>query len=296
MSRLPLRGLSLAAGGVGLGLLAYAAAVEPYAVETVRFDLFAPRLPDAFDGYTVYQISDLHMKQMGRRERLLETLLTALPPADLIAVTGDMVHTPDGIGPFLTLAKSFQSKDGVYAVFGNSEHKNGIRPFAFSQTLAENAITPLMNRHVLLSRGDAQIVLAGVDDPVSDKDDVSQSLAGAPEDLFTLMLMHSPDSVAEAVLRGVDVVLSGHTHGGQIRLPFYGAPYTHSLLGRRMSDGYYSRGRLRGAVGIRPGRTQLYVTRGLGTSGLSLRFLTRPELTIITLRRGLPRLQYAESE
>ncbi len=295
MSRLPLGGL-MTAGGIGLGLLTYAAAVEPYLIETVRFDLFAPRLPREFDGYTIYQVSDLHMKQMGRRERLLETLLTALPPADLVAVTGDMVHTPAGIGPFLTLAKSFHSKDGTYAVFGNSEHKNGVRPFAFSQTLAENKVTPLMNRHVLISRGDAQIVLAGVDDPVSDKDDVTLSLEGAPDGLFTLLLMHSPDSVAEAILRGVDVVLSGHTHGGQIRLPFYGAPYTHSLLGRRMSDGYYSRGRLRGVVGIRPGRTQLYVTRGLGTSGLSLRFLTRPELTIITLRRGLPRLQHTESQ
>ncbi len=99
--------------------------------------------------------------------------------------------------------------------------------------------------------------------------------------------MHSPDGIAEAVVQGVDVALSGHTHGGQIRLPLLGALYTHSILGKRMSDGYYSRGRLRRAIGIRPGRTQLYVTRGLGVSGLALRFLTRPELTVITLRRGL---------
>ena len=141
------------------------------------------------------------------------------------------------------------------------------------------------------TRGDAQIALAGVDDPVNDKDRLDEALAGIPADLFTLLLMHSPDGIAEAVVRGVDVVLSGHTHGGQIRLPFYGALYTHSLLGRRMSDGYYSRGRLRRAIGIRPGRTQLYVTRGLGVSGLALRFLTRPELTVITLRRGSPHVK-----
>ncbi len=290
MSRL-LRGLGLLTGAAGAGLLAYAAGAEPYAIETVHLDLFAPRLPEAFDGYTLIQISDLHMRQMGRRERILRALLTHLPPADLVAVTGDLVHTPAGTQPFLELARAFQAKDGVYAVFGNSEHKNGVRPYAFSQTLAENAITPLMNQHVLLSRGGAQIVLAGVDDPVNDKDDIAEALQNAPNDLFILLLMHSPDSVAEAVLRGVDVVLSGHTHGGQIRLPWYGPLYTHSRLGRRMSDGYYSRGRLRRAIGIRPGRTQLYVTRGIGISGLALRFLTRPELTIITLRRGLPHIR-----
>ena len=285
------RGLGLLTGGVGLGLLAYAAGVEPYAVETVHLDLFAPRLPEAFEGYTIVQVSDLHMRQRGRRERILEALLRDLPQADLVAVTGDLVHTPAGISPFLDLARSsFHAKDGVYAVFGNSEHKNGVRPYALSQTLAEHGVTPLMNRHVLLSRGGASIVLAGVDDPVNDKDDIAAALHGASPDLFTLLLMHSPDSIAEAVLRGVDVVLSGHTHGGQIRLPWYGPIYTHSRLGRRMSDGYYSRRRLRRAVGIRPGRTQLYVTRGIGVSGLALRFLTRPELTVITLRRGLPRI------
>ncbi len=285
------RGMGLLAGGTGLGLLAYAAGWEPYAIETVHLELFAPRLPEAFDGYTIIQVSDLHMRQMGRREKILEKLLRDLPPADLVAVTGDLIHTPAGIAPFLKLAEAFEAKDGTYAVFGNSEHKNGVRPYALARTLAENGITPLMNAHVLLSRGGAQIVLAGVDDPVNDKDDIAGALHGASPDLFTLLLMHSPDSVAEAVGRGVDVVLSGHTHGGQIRLPWYGALYTHSLLGRRMSDGYYSRGRLRRAIGIRPGRTQLYVTRGIGISGLALRFLTRPELTILTLRRGLPHVQ-----
>ena len=122
MTRL-LRGLGLLSGGAGLGLLAYAAGIEPYAIETVHLDLFAPRLPEAFEGYTIVQVSDLHMRQMGRRERLLETLLRDLPPADLVAVTGDLVHTPAGISPFLALAQAFRARDGAYAVFGNSEHK-----------------------------------------------------------------------------------------------------------------------------------------------------------------------------
>ena len=290
MSR-PLPVLGAFIGATALGLLAYAVGVEPYLIETVHLDLYAPRLPEAFDGYTIVQVSDLHMHQMGRRERLLERLASALPPADLLAVTGDMIHTAAGTEPFFQLAQAFPSRDGAYAIFGNSEHKNGVRPYAFSRTLAERGITPLLNRHVLLERGGAQIALAGVDDPVNDLDRLDEALEGVPAGLFTLLLMHSPDGIAEAVVRGVDVVLAGHTHGGQIRLPFLGAPYTHSLMGQRMSDGYYSRGRLRRAIGIRPGRTQLYVTRGIGVSGLALRFLTRPELTVITLRRGAPHMK-----
>ena len=291
MSRPTLPALGAFAGATALGLLAYAVGVEPYLIETVHLDLYAPRLPEAFDGYTIVQVSDLHMRQIGRRERLLERLAATLPPADLLALTGDMIHTSAGTEPFFQLVQSFPSRDGAYAIFGNSEHKNGVRPYAFSRTLAEHHITPLLNRHVVLERGGARIALAGVDDPVNDLDRLDEALAGVPDDLFTLLLMHSPDGIAEAVVRGVDVVLAGHTHGGQVRLPFFGAPYTHSLLGRRMSDGYYSRGRLRRAIGIRPGRTQLYVTRGIGVSGLALRFLTRPELTVITLRRGAPHVK-----
>lgn len=276
------------AGAGALGLLGYAVGVEPYAIETVRLEMRVPRLPPEFDGYTVLQISDLHMRQMGRRERHLRAMLESLPAPDLIVVTGDLVHTPGGIGPFLELAQAFQASDGVYTVFGNSEHKNGVRPHALARTLGEHGLTPLLNTHISLCRDGARLALAGVDDPVSGLDRMPAALAGIDADCCTLLLMHSPDGIAEAALHGVDVVFSGHTHGGQVSLPFIGAPYTHSLLGRRMSSGYYAGKTLRRIIGIRAGRTQLYVTRGLGVSGLALRFLTRPELTIFTLRPGPP--------
>ena len=284
----------LAAGAGMFGALGYAAAIEPYALRAVHWEMRAPRLPRAFDGYTVCQISDLHMSRMGRRESALRRLMPTLPPVDLAVLTGDLIHTPRGLTPFLELAGAFAARDGLYAIFGNSEHKNGVRPHAFADALAAHNITPLLNRHVILTRGGERIALAGVDDPVNDKDDLVAALRGIPDDLFTLLLMHSPDGIAGAVARGVDVVLSGHTHGGQIRLPFYGALFTHTLLGRRMSDGYYAGRRLRRFIGIRPGRTQLYVTRGLGVSGLALRFLAPPELTVITLRRGAPGLRVVQ--
>ncbi|MBV9850190.1 MAG: metallophosphoesterase [Armatimonadetes bacterium] len=278
----------MAAGA--LGALGYATAIEPYALRVVHLEMRAPRLPHAFEGYTVCQVSDLHMRQMGRRERALRRLMPTLPPVDLVVLTGDLIHTRRGIVPFLELAGSFAARDGLYAVFGNSEHKNGVRPHAFAERLAAHNITPLLNCHATVTRDGDQIALAGVDDPVSERDDLAAALHGVPDDRFTLLLMHSPDGIAGAVARGVDVVLSGHTHGGQVRLPLFGALLTHTILGRRMSEGYYAGGRLRRAIGIRPGRTQLYVTHGLGVSGLALRFLAPPELTLITLRRGAPGL------
>jgi len=284
MSQARTWGAALGAGA--LAALGYALGVEPYAVQTVRLTLRLPRLPVAFDGYTILQVSDLHMSRMGRREKIVRSLFDEIGPVDLVAVTGDLVHTQRGIVPFLELAQSFQARDGAYAIFGNSEHKNGVRPYAFAKTLADNTIHPLLNSHVLLSRGDAQIALAGVDDPVNDLDRLRDALHHIPEGMCTLLLMHSPDGIAEAVVYGVDLALSGHTHGGQVRFPLVGAPYTHSYLGRRMSSGLYAGRGLRRVVGIRPGRTQLYVSRGIGISGLALRFLTRPEVTVITLRRG----------
>ena len=109
------------AGAAAAGLLAYSVGVEPYAIETVHLEMFTPRLPLEFEGYTITQVSDLHMRQMGRREKIVAKLLAALPDSDLIAVTGDMIHTPAGIEPFLALAQSFHAADGAYAIFGNSE-------------------------------------------------------------------------------------------------------------------------------------------------------------------------------
>ncbi len=275
-------------GGAALGLLGYATLIEPYRIEVVRLQISVPRLPRAFDGFSLLQVSDLHMRQLGRRERRLRDIIKTLPTPDVVAVTGDLIHTPQGIAPFLSLADCFTSRDGVYAVFGNSEHKNGVRPHQFAETLAANGIVPLLNRHALLHRDGQAIALAGVDDPVNDYDRLGDALDGVDPLTCVVALLHSPDHIAEAIFRGVDLVLSGHTHGGQVRVPGLGPVYTHSRLGRRMSDGYYHGKRLRRAVGIRPGRTQLYVTRGIGVSGLALRFLTRPELTWITLRPGSP--------
>jgi len=271
----------VAAGAVTLG---YAVAVEPYNIEVVRVEVLCPRLPAQLDGYSILQVSDLHMRRMGRRERSIARLIESLETPDLVAVTGDMVHTQEGIEPFMELANSLRARDGVFAVFGNSEHKNGIDPRSFAAGLSSRGIVSLLNKAIRIDRGTAAYWLAGVDDPASGHDELDTALANVPADEFVLLLMHSPDPISLAVARGVDVVLSGHTHGGQVRFPLFGPALTHSWHGRRMNSGLYSGARMQKITGTRPGRTRLYVTRGLGVSGLALRFLCPPELTHITLR------------
>ena len=279
---------ALYAVGGALAALGYAIGIEPTWIETVHWEVFAPRLPKEFEGFTIYQVSDLHTVKFGPREKRTAAILERLPEPDLLVLTGDMIHTRCGIEPFMRLVKSMRARHGIYAVFGNSEYKNGIRRFDFAARMQEEGVTTLINQHAILEQGGAEIVLAGVEDPWSYEDDLDLAITGVPDDTFKLLLMHAPDAVGDAVHRGIDLVLSGHTHGGQVRIPLLGAPFTHSVVGRRLSSGHYHGNRLRSVVGVRPGRTQLYITRGLGISGLALRFYCRPEFTILTLRRGFP--------
>jgi predicted MPP superfamily phosphohydrolase len=278
------RGWFGSAALVGAGMLGYAIGIEPFAIRVEHVTLRCERLPSEFDGYRVLLLSDFHMRALDLRERRVLKIVSSLPEHDLIALDGDFVYGPRGMDAMATLVSRLRSRDGIFGVFGNSEHKNGVAPHIFAQKLTDAGATMLLNRNTRICRGDQEIVVAGVDDPVTGYDDIGAALDGVDDSAFKLLLMHTPDSVALAVARGVDVVLSGHTHGGQVKLPLIGAVFTHSHLGSAMSHGIYRKKRLAGVLGFRPGRTQLYVTRGIGISGLALRFLCRPEITSITLR------------
>lgn len=275
---------ALAAGlTAAAGLFAYAAAVEPYAIGLVEFEMLCPRLPRSLDGLKILQISDIHMRKFGRRERRIEKIARSVD-ADIVALTGDMVHSPEGIEPFLRLAQSFRSRLGTYAVYGNSEHKNGIRPARLTDVLAQRGINPLVNRGLRVASGSASIYVCGVDDPTTYHDELARALADARPDEFILLLMHSADNASEAAYFGVDVILSGHTHGGQVRIPLLDTLVATSIHGAGLASGYYGGRSLRRLIGANPGRTQLYISRGVGISGLALRFLCPPEITLLTLR------------
>jgi Predicted phosphohydrolases len=278
----------------------YTLLVEPYRLEVTRPRLVAPRLPEALEGLRVLLLADPHIARWGRREDLLMQHLGALPEApDLIIWGGDYIYQRDGMDDALRLAERVRAlfpTVPAFGVLGNAEHKlNRTRRARFAANLEGKAgIVLLNNRQAPLTLRDETITIAGVDDPYYGHDDLAEALAPVPPcRRFTLLLAHSPQIVARAARAGVDVMLSGHTHGGQIRLPLVGALKTQNPLGRRMDQGAFDRARLTGVLGRDPGGDlTLYITRGIGSApiwrfrGVNPRLLCRPEITLLTLHRN----------
>jgi hypothetical protein len=124
-----------------------------------------------------------------------------------------------------------------------------------------------------------------VDDAFSGCDDLESAMSGIPEGLPTILLTHSPDILMRLAGRAPDLILAGHTHGGQIRFPFIGALWLHSRYRLRISQGYFGADMLSRLSGGNVGAVQMYVSRGLGGSGIRSRLLCPPEIALITLHR-----------
>jgi uncharacterized protein len=262
-----------ALGATGLAGAAYATLVEPRSPRLERLTLRFAGLPPELDGLRIGHLSDLHLGQpfSAANARWAAAAMAAERP-DLLALTGDFVSydhaiaaLPDVLAPLAVARPPL----GAYAVPGNHDHWEGVP--AIRAALAPLGVEFLMNAHRALPRGAAQLVVAGVDDQWEGDSDLDMALRGAPAG-FRLLLAHCPDVADDAARLGVDLQLSGHTHGGHMRLPGLG-----SFCLPRHGWSY--------AVGHeRVGDLQLYVSRGSG--GLPLRLNCAPEATILTLRRG----------
>ena len=276
-------------------LAGYALGVEPYWLQVTRVTLRPPRLPAALDGVSVLLLADLHMAHWGRREHLLSALLDRLPTPDVAVLAGDLLQGTTGLTPAAELIeRHVRARHAVFATWGNAEHKpNRATRAVFRARLEKAAVRVLVNENQPLTLRGETITVAGVDDPYYGFDDLPRSLAGRDPDRFCLLVAHSPQLALQAARTGgVDLMLSGHTHGGQVRLPFVGALKTQNPLSRKIDQGVFDRARLQRILGERyPADSQmlLYVTRGVGAARfkslpLYPRFLCRPEVTWITLR------------
>jgi uncharacterized protein len=263
-------GMSLAAVGVG----EYAWQVETWWFEIVRQELALPGLPDAFAGFTIAQISDLHLGRYASPADF-EPVLRAVQElaADVIVITGDLVtHVSRGEPDMIVESLSrLSAAEGVFAILGNHDWSANGPLVAESLRLA--GVTVLQNSHVAWQRDGQTLVLAGVDDVCYGRQDLPAALAGVPRNGKTVLLAHEPD-YADLAARDPRVVLqlSGHSHGGQICIPGVGGLF-FPRLARKYTSGLYSVGAL-----------TLYTNRGLGTMGLPLRFCCRPEVTLFTLQ------------
>jgi predicted MPP superfamily phosphohydrolase len=279
----------LAAAGLALG--AYATLVEPTWLEVTATEIRLPSLPAAWDGVRIAHLSDLHLSRIvpaGYLARCVEATMRAAP--DLVLITGDFVTRSGGWIPCLsTLLARLHAPWGVWGVLGNHDHH--VSAAGVSAAVEAGGVRMLRNRHTRLERDGEPLWLVGIDSMAGDQYRLSrarlaevdrrmqrhlcEAFAGVDPEGCRILLAHSPDILPLAKSHGVDLVLSGHTHGGQVRLPLLGATVVPSRYGARYAAGLFHEG---GA--------HLYVTRGLGVVRLPVRFLCRPELAILTLRRG----------
>ncbi|CAN5908196.1 hypothetical protein BH11MYX3_BH11MYX3_49450 [soil metagenome] len=244
--------------------------------EIVDVEIKLAKLPKELDGFSIVQLSDLHVGMTIDRtfvQRVVDRA-NALKP-DLFVLTGDLVDGQvedlrDETAPLGKLV----ANHGVYAVTGNHEYYSGADPWIAE--LTSLGIRYLRNQHVTIGDGDAKFVLAGVDDHSGrgyegHGADYNAALAGRDPDLAVVLLAHQPRQVRRAAEHGVDFQLSGHTHGGQI-WPWH---YLVRMQQGGLLAGYYE---WKG--------TQLYVTRGCGYWGPPVRLLAPLEITRVILRRA----------
>lgn len=272
---------------IGLLLLAlYARQVEPRRVEITRHEALCPGLPPELDGLTICQISDIHVANERRHEDRVALAVRSVT-ADLFVLTGDMIHGERGIPRLIRwLAELGDAARPAVAVPGNAEHKIGVDLDDVRAGLEEVGVPLLVNRAMRWTAKGVDFQIVGVDDPHTGFSDFDRAYREADPALWTLVLCHSPDGVADIRGRRADLVLCGHTHGGQIRLPIVGALHAHTLRVRGLVAGWYEGAALSKAIGRDAGGMKVYISRGLGRSGVPYRLLCTPELPVFTLRRA----------
>lgn len=234
-------------------------------------DVELPGLPEGFEGLRVLLVTDPHAGPFvsPMALRLALERLQAVEP-DLILVGGDL--TSSKLSEFTTHASAFATLDapmGVYAVLGNHDHYTE-KAAELRQQMEDVGMRVLHNESVELERGGDRLSLAGIDDLMRGKPDLQAALANAKPPV--VLLSHNPDVLFEAVANDVSLVLSGHTHGGQIRMPGLGVLVRQSRY--RLDEGRYRRG-----------DTELVVSRGLGAVGLPWRAHCSPEGVLLRFRR-----------
>jgi len=231
-------------------------------------------LPESFNKYRILFISDLHIDGLeGLTERLIE--IVSEIKADICLLGGD--YRMEMYGPFdnvyariYELVKHIDASDGVFGVLGNHDC------LETAPELEDAGICMLVNDSITLKRGEDELNLIGVDDPHYYKcHDLNKAFKEVSNKAFTVLLAHSPEIIKDTNGRKIDLCLCGHTHGGQIRLPYIGAVFTHCKLPRRFVSGLWKHESITG-----------YTSSGAGVSGIPVRFNCPPEVVLVTLGTG----------
>ena len=257
-------------------LIVYMEKVEVVWMEIVQVPLMLPHLAPELEGYRIVQISDVHADDWMTADRIatITRQINDQQP-DLIVLTGDFVTgDADRYSPALKSFSKLKAPDGSIAVLGN--HDEATDPQLITNVLESSGVRVLQNQVMTITSKGALLNIAGLGDAWSGKDDMEKVLRQLPGIGASIMLAHEPDVADRTAETGkFDLQLSGHTHGGQVNLPF--VKLLTPPLGQTYPVGQYQIGDL-----------IQYTSRGVGTSGIRVRFNCRPEITVLTLHAPTP--------
>lgn len=263
----------------------YMVFIEPYRIQVRDIELHYPDLPPAFDGYMILHLSDLHIRKLGKLERRTMELLRQRE-VDTCFITGDVTAEPRASDVFRRVCSAIKHRDPIYMVLGNSEHKPWVDTETLVEALSFQGLRILVNSNSAIHRDQDSIHVAGIDDPYSKLGDIDAAFAGIDPGSFIVLLAHCPSAAPAGFEKGADLVLSGHTHGGQVRIPGINWYWTHMRANKELNDGLYTPSDISHILRRDVGNRVLFVHRGIGTSRIYIRLSCPPEIVYITLKRA----------
>ncbi len=262
----------------GTGGYYYAREIEPKLLEINRQSITHSLIPRGFDQFKIVQFSDTHLGfqySIEQFKKLIERINQLEP--DIVLFTGDLIDQPNKYekrGEIAPILQNLQAPFGKFAVYGNHDH-GGYGTDIYRDIIEDCGFILLQNdsREIRLL-DDSAIHICGLDDALLGQPDLGQATNELSAATFNILLSHEPDIALQAAGYNIHLQLSGHSHGGQVKIPFIGALYTPPFSDI-YHEGLY---KIENTIPL-----LLYVNRGLGTTRLPFRFLSKPEITLFTL-------------
>jgi predicted MPP superfamily phosphohydrolase len=243
---------------------------EPFNLSLDERELTFDGLPSSLDGLRILFIGDLHIRQWDYRTLWVNDQIKNLK-TDIVLFSGDIVE-PSGIDILPEFLALLQSPMGTYMVPGNNENLEFNRDELFV-LFRQNGVKILLNEAAAVNEC---LDIVGVDDPSRENEDLEKALSQSRDDSFRILLAHTPEIFPQACKAQIPLTLSGHTHGGQVRLPLLGALWTDTpRTGLKFDCGHFEEA-----------DSQMVVTRGVGMSKLPIRCLCSPQIHVLTLRKN----------
>lgn len=271
--------LAIISIGSGTGIYYYAHEIETRMLQITERTIRHPLIPPGFDGCKIVQFSDTHLGFHYTLKQLeaLITKINSLSP-DIVLFTGDLMDEPNKYvekDQIPLLLNRLNAPLGKYCIYGNHDH-GGYGSEIYRTIMSQSGFTILQNSASAIKLMDeSYIYLIGIDDAMLGKPNIETAMANVPKNSFNILLSHAPDLADLAIQYGVEYQLSGHSHGGQIKIPFIGALVTPPFA-EKYTEGFYEINHSAHAL-------SLYVNRGIGTTRLPFRFLSKPEITVFRL-------------